>query len=180
MNGKLATVQRLVNALDDSQRLYDVGAHKATRPDLKDLLERIAGTHRLIADDLAGQMVQTGGELVRQGSRLGPLRSFLAEKFAQINVDIDMVYASHAVKRETLILRDFREGAASIRNAGLRNRLRMHCREIERAYTEIRCLLTTMRLHTGLQTARALANVRVPARLATPQTVVRNSHTSHA
>lgn len=181
MNGKLAIVQRLVNALDDSRGLYDEGADKATHPDLKDLLERIAGTHWLIADDLAGQMVQTGGELARQGSRLGPLRTFLAEKFAQISVDIDVVYASHAARREAGILRDFRDAAVSIRNAGLRNHLWMHCREIERASTEIRCLLTTMQLHVGLRTARALAtNVHVPARLATPQTVVRNSHTSHA
>jgi len=159
MNRELIVVQRLVDALDDSRSLYDKGADKVAHPHLRDLLERIAGTHRLIADDLAGQIVETGGGVARHGSRSGPLRTFLAEKSAQISFDIEMVYASHAVKREAGILRGFRAAVASIRDAGLCNRLRMHCRELERASMEISCLRTTMQLRTNPRTTRALVGV---------------------
>jgi len=164
MNRELIVVQRLVDALDDSRSLYDKGADKVAYPRLRDLLERIAGTHRLIADDLAGQIVEAGGGVARHGSRFGPLRTFLAEKSAQISFDIEMVYASHAVKRETGILRGFRAAIASIRDAGLCNRLRMHCRELERASMEISCLRTTMQLRTNPRTTRAPVAVHVPAR----------------
>ena len=180
MNREWIIVQRLVNALDDSRSSYGKGAGKVADPRLRDLLEGIAGTHWRIADDLAGQIVETGDKVARQGNRLGLLRTFLAEKFAQISVDIDMAYASHAHKREADILRDFHAAVASIRDAGLCNRLRMGCRELERASMEISCLRTTMQLRTNPRATRAPVAVHVPTRAATSQTVARNGQHSNA
>lgn len=163
MNRELIVVQRLVDELDDSRSLYGNGAGKVADSRLRDVLEHIAGTHWLIADDLAGQIAKAGGEVARQGNRLGPLRTFLVEKFAQISVDIDMAYASHAVRREAGILRDFRAAVVSIRDAGLCDHLRMRCPELERASMDISCLQTTMQLRTNPRATRALVGVHVPA-----------------
>lgn len=180
MDRERIIVQRLINALDDARSRYDEWADKLAHPDLRDLLQRVARVHWRIAESLTAQMARTGARVRRHGSRLGPLRTCLVDKFAQMSVDIDLIYARHAVKREAGILRDFRGAADSIRDAGLCDGLRMHCREIEHASTEIRCLLTTMQLHMGSRTARALTNEHASARLTTAQTVVRNSHTSRA
>jgi hypothetical protein len=146
MDRERIIVQRLIKALDDARLRYDEWADKLAHPGLRDVLQRVARVHWRIAESLAAQMVGTGTRVARQGSRLGPLRTCLVDKFAQMSVDIDLVYASHAVKREVRILRDFRGAVDSIRDAGLCNRLRMHCREIEHASTGVRCLLTTMQL----------------------------------
>jgi hypothetical protein len=66
-----------------------------------------------------------------------------------------MAYANFAAKREAGILRGLREATGSVRDAGLRNRLRMHCRKIERVSTETRRLRAMMQLRVGLQAARA-------------------------
>lgn len=69
-------VQRLVSALDDSRSLDEKAADKVFDPPLRDLLVYAVGAHWLIADDLAKHIVETGGEVVRRGSRLGALRTF--------------------------------------------------------------------------------------------------------
>jgi uncharacterized protein (TIGR02284 family) len=163
MNRKSAAVQRLINALDDSRLVYGKGASKVADPRLHDLLERMACTHWSIADDLAEWIVETGGKAARRGSRLVSLRTFFAEKFAQISFDVEMAYASHAVKHEAAILRDFRKTVASTRDAGLGNRLQLQCRKIEHASTEIRCLRATLELHMGVA---ARAGTRDRARMA--------------
>jgi hypothetical protein len=123
--------------------LYEKAADKVVDPPLRDLLVYAAGAHWLIADDLARHIVETGGEVARRGSRLGPLRTFLTGRSARISLDIDMAYANFAAKREVCILRGRHEAAGFVRHAGLRNRLRVHRRKIERVSTQIRCLRAT-------------------------------------
>jgi len=163
VNRESITVQRLVSALDDSRSLYEKAANKVVDQRLLDLLEYTVGTHWLIADDLAKHIVETGGEVTRQGSRFGPLRIFLTGRFAQISLDTDMAYVNFAAKSEAGILRGLHEATGSVRHAGLRNCLRMHCRKIERVSTQIRRLRAMMQPRVGLQAARAFPR-RVTAR----------------
>jgi len=155
MNRESILVQRLVSTLDDSRSLYEKAVDEVVHPHLRDLLECTIGAHWLIADDLARHISAAGGEVTRRGSRLGPLRTFLTGRSAQITLDIDMAYANFAAKREACILRGLHEATGSVRHAGLRNRLRMHCRKIERVSTQIGCLRATMQLRVGLQAAPA-------------------------
>lgn len=164
MNREPIIVQGLVSALDDARSLYEKAADKVVDPRLLDLLECIVGTHWLIADDLAKHFAERGGEVTRQGSRLGPLRIFLTGRFAQISLDTDMAYANFAAKREASILRRLHEATGSIRHAGLRSHLRIHCFKIERIATQIRCLRATMQLRVSLQAAPALAVSQVSTR----------------
>ena len=159
MNGESILMQRLVRALDDSRSLYEKAVDKVVHPRLRDLLECTIGAHWLIADDLAKHIVEAGGEVARQGSRLGPLRTFLTGRSAQISFDTDMAYTNFAAQREAGILRGLHEAAGSVRHAACAivcgctaDRTRVHRR-----------LRAMMQLRVGLQAARAFPG-RVTAR----------------
>ncbi len=157
MSKEIAVVQNLIGALDDSRLQYGERAVRTAHPDLKELLERIARTHRVIADDLAGRLIAAGGKARRHGSRMGPLRARLAEGLARIGFHVETAYASQMEKREAGILHGFRNAVTRVRDIGLRNRLQLHRHEIERASMEIGCLRLAMRVN--LRTVRAAAHV---------------------
>lgn len=164
MSRESAIVQRLIDALDDAQSWYGKQARRVVSPDLRDWLERTAGTHWVIADELGDEMIATGSNATRRGSRLGSLRTLFTERLARSNSNVDMAYASHAARWEAAILRGVRDTAKFVRDTVLRDRLKAHDREIERASTQICCLLSTMQLRADPRAARAGVIVHVSAR----------------
>lgn len=176
MNAKRNTVQHLIDSLDDARLLYEKATDKVADPRLRDLLDCTIGRHWLIADDLARQIVRSSGGMARRGSRLRWLRSFLAEKFTRHSGDSDMAYVSQAVKCETALLRDFRQVVASGHSAGLRWRLRVHCREIERAAAEVDRLRASLGMKVVAQTRAGGHSYAGSMRAPACSTLVANRH----
>lgn len=144
MNKDIAVLQKLLHVLDDTSTLYRCVAPKTTSSHLELLLQWTARTHQWIADDLAERMTAAGGNPVRGGSRLGPLRTLQANWLARISPDIQLSYATQTLRREDYVQQCFDEAVAGVTDGGLRNHLQMQRREIERACTQIECLVSPM------------------------------------
>jgi uncharacterized protein (TIGR02284 family) len=144
MSREAAALQKLLHVLDDTSTLYRRVAFKTTSPRLKLLLQRTAKTHQWIADDLAQRMAAAGGNPERGGSVLGPLRALQANWRVRISRDSELACATRMLRREDRVQRCFDEAVAGVAAGDLCNHLQKRRREIERACTQIECLVSPM------------------------------------
>jgi len=154
MKQEIAVLQKLLHVLDDTSTLYHRVAFKTTSSHLKLVMQWTATTHQWIADDLAERMTAAGGNPERGGSLLGPLRALQANWLARISPDIELAYATQMLRREDGVLQCFDEAVAAVTGGDLRNHLQMQRREVERACTQIECLVSPMGVRVPTEPTR--------------------------
>ncbi len=154
MSKEIATLQKLLYVLDDTSTRYRCLVPKTTSSHFKFLLQWTAKTHQWIADDLAERMTATGGNPERGGSLWGPLRALQWNWLIRISPDIELAYATQTLRREDGVLQCFDEAVAGVAAGDLRNHLQQQRREIERACTQIECLVSPMGVRVPTEPAR--------------------------
>ncbi|MGH8192511.1 MAG: hypothetical protein ACREP2_13830 [Rhodanobacteraceae bacterium] len=144
MHDEKVILGNLVKALDDT-RLFCVDASvHATRPWLKRVLEELAQTHQLIADELCTHITTAGGgSIPRDGRRRRTWRASWLGWVARSHSDRDLVYLQQAEKHEDRLTKRF---ARAVRRTpdGAHWRLERYFYEID---------------HARMKTARILALV---------------------
>jgi len=154
MKQEIAALQKLLHVLDDTSTLYHGVAFKTTSSHLKLVMQWTAKTHQWIADDLAERMTAIGGNPERGGSLLGPLRTLQANWRARISPDIELAYATQTLRREDGVQQCFDEAVAGLADGDLHNHLQTQRREIERACTQIECLISPIGIRVPTEPAR--------------------------
>lgn len=160
MHNATATLQKLINALDETSTLYLSLAHRTTNSQFTRELQRIAQTHQWIADDLAAQMTKAGGVPERGGSRWCRLRALQSNWRMRISPDIELAYVTQAARREAAVLRCFEAAIDNVTDTGLRCSLLVQSNRIERTYNQFDCF-SVLTLEQVTQAPRA-ARVLVP------------------
>ncbi len=131
------SLQKLIVSLDDAQRLQNGLSCNAKQPYLQKLLKRLARAHDSAASDFIAWVFQAGGSVPRGGSPLGALRARGAAWKARVSLDPEMVCTALAQKSETRVLRCFCTAATTLHDAGLRDHVRAHRREIEHVLMQL-------------------------------------------
>jgi uncharacterized protein (TIGR02284 family) len=137
MDKEIATLQKLLDALNDSSILYRRLASGTASSHLKLLLGRAIRVHRWIAGELGERMRAAGGTPRHAGSLLGPLHALHTHWLARISPDVELAYVARAARREDDVLRCFDDAVGTVRNIELRDHLQAHLHKIEHACTQI-------------------------------------------
>jgi uncharacterized protein (TIGR02284 family) len=168
MNRELATLQGLLNLVDDARMCQRRVARDLTEEPARRLLERAAQVHLEVGSELADHIVKHGGRPRRSGSVAGSLRAVYSKWLARISFDHEAASLMEAAKCETRVLRRFRGSVANVRDAELQYRMRDHQRQIELVYLKISQLGFLMEMRTTPGGRRTFVRPRLATRTPAP------------
>jgi len=140
VNSDTATLNDMIEVLDDGQTFYQEAATRVERPDLRKLFERMARTKQLIAEDLRTAVVANGATPPVDGTFAGSLRKAYAEVRAAVSNHKDDQYVAQLEKSEDRILRSFEYAVAELEDDVVRAIARRHLPEVLRNYNEMKML----------------------------------------
>jgi uncharacterized protein (TIGR02284 family) len=135
-----ATLNDIIEVLDDGLTFYQEAATRVERPDLRNLFERMARTKQLIAEDLRAAVVADGAKPPVDGSFAGSLRKAYAEVRTALSSHKDYQYVAQLEKFEGRILRSFEDAVAESDDAVVRTIAHSHLPQVTRDHNEMRKL----------------------------------------
>jgi uncharacterized protein (TIGR02284 family) len=109
MNRDTATLNDMIEVLNDGRAFYQEAASHVKRPDLRNLFERMARTKQSIAEDLRTAVVADGAKPPEGGSFAGSLRKAYGEMRAALSTHKDYQYVAQLEEFEDRILRSFKD-----------------------------------------------------------------------
>jgi uncharacterized protein (TIGR02284 family) len=112
VNTDTATLNDMIEVLDDGQTFYLEAAARVARQDIRTLFERMARTKQSIAEGLRTAVVANGAIPPIDGSFTGSLRKAYAEMRTALSNNKDYEYVAQLERFEERILRSF-EGAVA-------------------------------------------------------------------
>jgi uncharacterized protein (TIGR02284 family) len=140
VNSDTATLNDMIEVLDDGQSFYQEAAIHVERPDLKDLFERMARTKQSIAEGLRTAVVANGAKPPIDGSFAGSLRKAYAEVRAALSSHKDYEYVAQLEKFEDRILSSFENAVAESDDDVVRSIANRYVPELTRDYNEMKTL----------------------------------------
>ncbi len=140
MNADTATLNDMIEVLDDGQTFYREAAIHVERPDLKELFERMARTKQTIAEGLRTAVVANGAKPPVDGSFAGSLRKVYAEVRAALSDHKDYEYVAQLEKFEERILRSFENAAAESDDELVQGIVHRYMPEVTRDCNEMKTL----------------------------------------
>lgn len=138
-----ATLNDLINVLEDGRSFYGDAAEKVERPDLKALFQRMARTKAAIVNELKAK-VTFSGEKPSDGSIAGSLRKAYAEVKATLVSDTQAEYVAQLEEFEDRILDEFRDAIEESDDIEVRNVALKYLPEVRRDHDEMRALKRAM------------------------------------
>jgi len=140
MHQDTATLNDMIEVLDDGQTFYQEAATRVERPDLRILFERMARTKQLIAENLRTAVVAEGAKPPVDGSFAGSVRKAYAEMRAALSNHKDYQYVAQLEKFEDRILRSFEDAVAESDDDAVRSIAHRYLPEVTRNHNEMRML----------------------------------------
>ena len=140
MNTDTATLNDMIEVLDDGQTFYLEAAAHVARQDLRTLFERMARTKHSIAEGLRTAVVANGAKPPIDGSFTGSLRKVYAEMRTALSNHKDYEYVAQLEKFEERILRSFEDAVAESDDDVVRAIAHRYMPEVTRDCNEMKTL----------------------------------------
>ena len=140
MKPDTSTLKDLVEVLNDGKNFYQEAATKVTRPELRDLFTRMAGTKAAIVNDLQSKIVQLGAHAAEGQSVSGTLLKAWGELRAKISSTPNVEYVSQLEDFEDRIVAAFKHAAEKSDDADVRTIATRHLPQVLRDHSEMRSL----------------------------------------
>ena len=115
-----ATINDMIEVLNDGIAFYQEASQEVARPDLKALFTRMVTTKKQIAVDLAAAIQSLGDKPATSGTFAGSLRKLYAEMRTKMTSDKNHEYVAQLEEFEDRILHTFEAAAADTDDATVR------------------------------------------------------------
>jgi uncharacterized protein (TIGR02284 family) len=140
MSTDTATLNDMIEVLNDGKKFYEEAVGEVRRTDLKALFSRMARTKGAIASDLRTAVVANGGKPSEGGTFAGALRKAYAEIATKLSTDKDYTYIAQLEQFEDRILQAFKDAQAKSDDQGVRTIAERYMPEVLRDHNEMRGL----------------------------------------
>jgi uncharacterized protein (TIGR02284 family) len=140
MKTDTATLNDLIEVLEDGAKFYQEAAGKVSRADLRALFGRMATTKGAIASDLMNVVRSKGEKPAQKGSVGGSLRKAFAEVRASFSSDKDFAYVAELEQFEDRILSEFRDAVEKSDDPDVRAIAKRYLPEVTRDHATMRDL----------------------------------------
>jgi uncharacterized protein (TIGR02284 family) len=135
-----ATLNELVEALNDGIAFFDLAAERSTEAAHIELFQRIRHLKETIAADLRAEVTLNGDEPAGEGSWLGDFRKAYADLRARLATDSEASYIAALEEQEDRILSAFRDATAPDQPIRVRELAATYLPEIEQMHDNLRAL----------------------------------------
>lgn len=135
-----ATLNELIEVLEDGKKFYEEAATKVTRPDLRSLFGRMAMTKGAIVGDLKTAVVARGEQPATEGSFSGAIHKAYSEIRAKLSSDKNYAYVAELEQFEDRILHAFQHAAQKSEDAGVRTIAQRYMPDVSRDHAQMRDL----------------------------------------
>ncbi len=143
MTNDTATLNDMINVLEDSRGFYAEAAEQVDRPDLRTLFLRMATTKRVIMNDLKNKVIFTGEEPA-DGSWAGSIRKAYAGLKTRLIDDSPGEYVAQLEEFEDRILDQFRDAVEASDDPSVRQIAIKYLPEVQRDHDQMRSLKIAM------------------------------------
>jgi uncharacterized protein (TIGR02284 family) len=140
MTTDTATLNDMIEVLNDGQKFYREASVEVKSSDLKTLFNRMANTKQAIANDLRTAVVASGTKPAEGGTFAGTLRKAYAEARTKLSSDKDYEYVAQLEQFEDRILNAFKDAASKSDDQGVRTIAYRYMPEVTRDHIEMRTL----------------------------------------
>lgn len=140
MSRQTATLNELVEALNDGIAFFDLAAERSTDASHIELFQRIRHQKATIAADLRAEVALNGGEPKGEGSWLGSFREAYADLRSRVASDSEASYISALEEQEDRILKAFRDATAEDQPLRVRELAATYLPEVEQMHDSLRSL----------------------------------------
>jgi uncharacterized protein (TIGR02284 family) len=140
MKTDIATLNELIDVLEDGKKFYVEAATRVTRPDLSALFSRMARTKGAIENDLRAAVVARGDKPSKDGSFAGSMLKGYAELRAKLSSDKNYAYVAELEHFEDRILKAFKQAAQKADNPGVRAIAERYMADVQRDHAQMRDL----------------------------------------
>jgi uncharacterized protein (TIGR02284 family) len=135
---KDATINDLIEVLEDGRNFYEEAAAKVPLPVLSALFARMAATKAAIANDLRTALTAMGGTPSSEGTFAGSVRKTYAEVRAKLSVDKNHAYVAELEEFEDRILKAFEYAAHNSADDRVRAIAQRYMPEVSRDHAHMR------------------------------------------
>jgi uncharacterized protein (TIGR02284 family) len=140
MKTESATLNDLIEVLEDGKMFYEEAAAKVTRPDLRTLFGRMAMTKGAIVNDLKTAVVARGDQPATSGSFAGSIRKAYAEIRTKLSTDKNHAYIAELEQFEDRILHAFQHAAQKSEDPGVRTIAQRYMPDVNQGHAQMRDL----------------------------------------
>ncbi len=140
MSTDTATLNDMIEVLNDGKKFYEEAATQVKRKDLAALFSRMARTKGAIASDLRTAVVASGAKPAEGGTFAGSLRKAYAEIATKLSSDKDYTFIAQLEEFEDRILKAFNDAQTKSEDPGVRTIAQRYLPEVTRDHNEMRSL----------------------------------------
>ena len=135
-----ATLNDLIEALNDGIAFYDHAATEATQPVHQQLFRDMSRIKTAIVTDLKAEVAVRGGEPANDGTWLGDFRQGYADLKAKLTKDPDAAYINSLEAQEDRVLHSFRDAVYADQPSRVRELAIAHLPEVTAMHDRMRAL----------------------------------------
>ena len=139
-NTDTATLNDMIEVLNDGKTFYEEASIEVDRADLKTLFIRMARTKQAIANDLRTAVVANDAKPAEGGSFVGKLRTAYAEVRAKLSSHKDDEYVTQLEEFEDRIMCAFKKAASTSDDEVVRTIANRYMPEVMRDHNEMKTL----------------------------------------
>ncbi len=143
MTNDTATLNHLIEVLNDGKKFYEEASTNVQRADLKSLFSQMAQTKGAIASDLRTAVAakKPGDEAANDdGTFVGSIRKAYAEVRTKLSTDKNYAYIAELEGFEDRILAAFRSAAENSEDVGVRTIAQRYMPQVMRDHAQMRDL----------------------------------------
>jgi uncharacterized protein (TIGR02284 family) len=129
-NADTATLNDLIEVLNDGIKFYEESSLEVERDDLKSLFRNLAGHKRKIVQDLSAAVRSLGEEPATSGTFAGSMRKLYAEARTKMSSDKGHEYIAQLEEFEDRILHAFEKAATDSNDATVRGIADRHFKDV--------------------------------------------------
>lgn len=132
-----ATLNELIEVLEDGRKFYDEAAERVGRADFKALFTRMARTKEAIGNDLRTAVVARGEKPSEGGSWAGAARKAYADLRVVLSSDKTYAYIAELEVFEDRIAHAFQNAAIHAKDPGITSLVERYINEVNRDHAQM-------------------------------------------
>jgi uncharacterized protein (TIGR02284 family) len=140
MTSPTATLNELVEALNDGIAFFDLAAERSTDAAHIQLFQRIRNLKATIVGDLKAEVALNGGDPSSEGSWLGSFRQSYTDLRARLASDPEHSYIAALEEQEDRILKSFRAAAGKDQPTRVRELAATYLPDVEQMHDSLSAL----------------------------------------
>lgn len=144
MTRQTATLNELVEALNDGIAFFDTAAERSGNPSHVQLFQRIRRTKEMIVAELRAEVTLNGGEPSSEGTWLGSFRQGYADLRSRLSGDSEASYIAALEEQEDRILEAFREATGPDQPMRVREVAATYLPEVQQMHDSLSALKRTV------------------------------------